>query len=171
MREGSDEVVPGLLDRSTTDVAPAQAVLTSIELSLPATRDCLAVIRTAVGTLLDHDFRRRGASELVLEVQLALQEACTNVVRHAYAGGATGGQITVRAELRRRLLRLEISDEGASYDFDCIPPPDLDAPQEGGFGLHLIRATMSKVSYSRRDNRNTLVLERVLPPAELVGST
>jgi hypothetical protein len=30
---------------------------------------------------------------------------------------------------------------------------------------------MSKVSYSRRDNRNTLVLERVLPPAELVGST
>jgi serine/threonine-protein kinase RsbW len=171
MSDGSDGVGEGLLDRNGTGVADPQAVLTTIELALPATRECLAVIRSAIGILLDHDFRRRGAGELVLEIQLALQEACTNVVRHAYAGDAAGGQIVVRAELQTRLLRLEITDEGASYDFDNVPAPDFSSPREGGFGLHLIRATMSKVSYTRRGNRNTLVLEKVLPPAELVGST
>lgn len=160
-----------VLDRSETDVDHARAAPMALELSLPATRESLAILRSAVGALLDHDFRRRGAEELVLEIQLALQEACTNVVRHAYTADAPAGPIVVRAELGPRLLRLEISDEGASYDFDRVPPPDFEAPAEGGFGLHLIRSTMSKVSYGRRGNRNTLVLEKLLPPAELVGST
>jgi serine/threonine-protein kinase RsbW len=161
----------GLLDPSAAGVAVARAVPLSIELSLPATRESLAVIRSAVGSLLDHDFCRRGAGELVLEIQLALQEACTNVVRHAYEDEAAPGPIVVRAEVGPLLLRLEISDEGASYDFASVPPPDFDAPHKGGFGLHLIRSTMSRVSYGRRGSRNTLVLEKVLPPAELVGST
>lgn len=161
----------GLLDRSSAGVADQRAAPLSFELSLPASRESLSVIRSAVGTFLDHDFRRRGAAELVLDVQLALQEACTNVVRHAYGGDAAPGPIYVRVELEPLLLRLEISDEGASYDFERVPPPDFATPQEGGFGLHLIRSTMSKASYGRRGSRNTLVLEKALPPAELVGST
>jgi serine/threonine-protein kinase RsbW len=161
----------GLLDRSSSDVTKELGTLAAMELTLPATRESLAVIRGSLGVLLDHDFRRRGAGDLVLEIQLALQEACTNVVRHAYPEDRAAGQIVVRADLFPRLLRLEVTDEGESYDFDHIPPPDLSSPQEGGLGIHLIRATMSKVSYVRRGNQNTLLLEKLLPPAELVGST
>lgn len=159
-----------LLDRSRTGLLDDRSARMALELTLPATRDSLAILRSAVGALLDHDFRRRGAEELVLEIQLALQEACTNVVRHAYPGDQAG-LIVVRAELESDLLRLEVSDEGESYHFESVPPPDFEAPRDGGFGLHLIRSTMSKVSYGKRGKRNTLVLEKILPPAELVGST
>ena len=68
----------------------------------------------------------------------------------------------MRAELLPTLLRLTVQDEGASYDPARVPPPDFVHPRDGGYGLHLMRSTMSKVAYSKRGTRNVLVMEKAL---------
>ena len=68
----------------------------------------------------------------------------------------------MRAEVTTGLLRFTILDEGPAYDPEGIPPPDFDHPRDGGYGLHLMRMTMSKVACSRRSGRNVLVMEKAL---------
>jgi len=60
------------------------------------------------------------------------------------------------------LLRFTILDEGPGYDPDEVPPPDFANPRDGGYGLHLMRTTMSKVACARRGGRNVLVMEKAL---------
>ena len=68
----------------------------------------------------------------------------------------------MRAEISPYLLRIAVVDEGRGYDPEAIPAPDPWSPREGGFGLHLIRTTMSKVTYHQRGNQNVLLMEKSL---------
>jgi serine/threonine-protein kinase RsbW len=139
----------------------------AVELSLPAQRESLSLIRDTFDSFLRKQLEQRSEFHLDLgEINLAVQEACTNVVRHAYPPGGEG-RLLVRAECGLYLLRIAVVDEGRGYDPDAIPSPDPWEPREGGFGLHLIRTTMSKVSYHRRDNQNILLMEKSLLCAHL----
>lgn len=131
-----------------------------IEIALIARRENLAVLRDAVESFLGAQLVRRGSDGMLAEVMLAVQEASANVVRHAYAERESAGSMVVRAELTARVVRIVVVDEGKGYDPDAVPPPDFGNPREGGFGLHLLRKTMARVTYNRRGRRNSLVLER-----------
>lgn len=105
------------------------------------------------------------------QVELALVEAVTNVVRHAIGDGGEG---TVALEIREEEgeIRLALSDQGKAMDaglFDAPSLPEIDpergveAYPEGGMGIALICAAMDDVEYERVDGTNTLRLVKSIP--------
>lgn len=82
-------------------------------------------------------------AELVSDVKLALTEACSNSIRHAYADGGAGA-VEIRYELTDDRLAIEVSDEGGGFDPEALHAgePELD---EGGLGIAIIRAVTDEL--------------------------
>jgi serine/threonine-protein kinase RsbW len=101
-----------------------------------------------------------GQSE-VLEVQLAVEEACTNIVLHAYGGRAGFLRVSVRIEKDR--LKIMIEDNGPPFDptehmtLHRATHDDIEGPV-GGWGIGLIRVLMDEITYERRRGKNILCL-------------
>jgi serine/threonine-protein kinase RsbW len=111
-----------------------QAGSTDVRLSLPARPDSLGVIRHVLGAFVE---ALRLPPDLVEDIRLAVTEACTNVVRHAYDG--EDGPIDVVMRPSRQRLEIIISDHGRGM----APSPDVDGP---GLGLPLIAALADSVA-------------------------
>ena len=89
--------------------------------------------------------RAAGASDdLVWECELALTEALSNVMRHAYKG-EPDRSILVSLQLREGELEVDIDHDGEPFAPEAYREPDLDASPVGGYGLHLIRELMDDV--------------------------
>jgi serine/threonine-protein kinase RsbW len=115
--------------------------MSDIELTLPARAENVAVVRHAFGGLgeaLDLD------PQTLSDVKLAVTEACTNVVVHAYSGG--GGPMQVAAELGDGALTVFVRDEGRGIT------PRADSPGLG-LGLPLI-ATLAESLELGKDERD-----------------
>ena len=84
--------------------------------------------------------------EEVRRIVLALDEACTNVIRHAYCG-ETGKNIVIEAGCIEDGVYFVVIDEGIKPDPDAIQPRALDEIEPGGLGTHFIRAVMDEVDY------------------------
>lgn len=100
----------------------------------------------------------------VYAVQLAVDEACTNIIDYAYCGESEQ-EIKVNCEITRDALRITIQDEGKPFDIDTVAPPDLDVPlaerQVGGLGIHLIKNLMDEVDHKSMGERgNFLTLKK-----------
>jgi serine/threonine-protein kinase RsbW len=103
-------------------------------------------------------------------VELAVIEACTNIIRYAYPVSSPGnlGVCLARANDSIEILLL---DEGAPFDPTLVPPPDLHQPQEGGYGIFLMRRIMDSVTYRRRGSRwNCLRFDREIPRGTVDGN-
>jgi anti-sigma regulatory factor (Ser/Thr protein kinase) len=83
------------------------------------------------------------------QVQLAIDEACTNVINYAYT--EEGGPLTITIEVQADELVITVSDKGQPFDPLTVPPPDLDSDLEerkiGGLGIYFIKKLMDEVSY------------------------
>lgn len=94
-----------------------------------------------------------------MEVTLALDEAATNIVLHAYGG--KGGAIDVEYENAGSELVIRLWDSGVQREAeDCVglPPGSVGV---GGMGTNIMRAIMSSVSYEQsEDGRNLLIMRR-----------
>lgn len=135
-----------------------------LELELPADARLLATTRRTLGGYLadvgaDADERA--------DVVLALDEACVNVIRHAFPGGANGS-LRVRVELDGATVLLEVEDDGTGFnpvevDLRGVAPHDIS-----GRGLQIIRALMTSVRLqSPTETGGTrLCMERVLREAK-----
>jgi serine/threonine-protein kinase RsbW len=86
----------------------------------------------------------------VYAVELAVDEACSNIIDHAY-GGEGNGDIECSVEAIDQGLRIILRDFGRSFDPDSIKPPNLNAPlkkiKPRGVGLYLIQKMMDEVHY------------------------
>jgi serine/threonine-protein kinase RsbW len=96
------------------------------------------------------------------EIELAVDEACANVVQHAYGNDHTG-ELEVCCRLDGADFVVQIHDWGTAFDPDEIPEPDVDAPLEertlGGLGLFLIRQFMDSVQFTFDPEKgNTLTM-------------
>lgn len=96
--------------------------------------------------------RAAGFDERALyQIQVAVDEACANIVDHAYAG-MESGDMEVSCCLNDATFVIRVRDWGTSFDPDAIADPDRDAPLEeralGGLGLFLIRQFMEGVQYT-----------------------
>lgn len=103
-----------------------------------------------------------GLSEMqVYHCQLAVDEACTNIIEHGYGpdADAPGIDITCRREAERFLII--ISDAGPAFDPLAYLPSD-DSALRGGWGIPLIRRLMDEMHYERREGRNWLKLVKVV---------
>jgi serine/threonine-protein kinase RsbW len=116
-------------------------------LHVPSSTQNLAMIRdfvTSVGTqagLEDDDVAR---------LELAVDEACTNVIEHAHGGDVTK-DVIVRAEFDERALRIEVFDTGSGFDPAAVSQEDVGQlvheRKSGGLGLRVMRTLMDEVSY------------------------
>jgi serine/threonine-protein kinase RsbW len=112
----------------TSPLSPPPTRDTDIRLTLPARPENVAVVRHVLGALAEAlDLDRA----LVDDMRLAVTEACTNVVRHAYSGEE--GTIDVVVRPNGEMLEVVVSDEGRGMG----PSPDTAGP---GLGLALIEA-------------------------------
>jgi anti-sigma regulatory factor (Ser/Thr protein kinase) len=95
--------------------------------------------------------------------QLSVDEACTNVIEHAYAYN-TQGQITVTCSLIDDKFTVTIEDSGAPFDPTTMPDPDinqgLDERRAGGLGIYFMKKLMDEVKYNRVDDKNLLTLTK-----------
>ena len=83
-------------------------------------------------------------ADAVMEVELAVTEAVSNVIRHAYEG-RPGQPICVDALVDQGVLELHIEDEGIPFDPDRYAGVDLDQARVGGYGVYLIETLMDEV--------------------------
>jgi serine/threonine-protein kinase RsbW len=79
--------------------------------------------------------------ETLADLKLALTEACSNSVRHAY--GDAGGLVEIRFELHPDRLVIEVADDGEGFDPER--PRDGEMLAEGGLGIAIIRALADEV--------------------------
>ncbi len=106
--------------------------------------------------------RERGLSDAVaFDAALVLEEVSANIVEHGYAQKRPG-RVSVSAEIAPDALRLEVRDDAPAFNPLAAPVPDLHAqwtePRLGGLGIHIVRALVAAVEYTRRGEQNCLVL-------------
>lgn len=89
------------------------------------------------------------------EVAMVINEALTNVIRHAY-GGRTDQPISLRVEPCRHKgrdgIQIILEDESTDVDLERIEGRSLDEIRPGGLGVHIIRELMDEVQYTHRNN-------------------
>jgi len=117
-------------------------------------------IRSSTDQLLDiREFVEQAAREFGFgdeessNIVLAVDEACTNVIKHAYAGSPSGEiRVTILREGTR--FQIQIQDHGRTFDPETLRPPDLKQQlthyRRGGLGVYLMRRLMDRVEYAFR---------------------
>jgi serine/threonine-protein kinase RsbW len=109
----------------------------SVRLRIPAKPEYITLGRLAL-TGIARSRAVELAPELLADLKLALTEACTNSVRHAYGGGA--GMVDILYQLYEDRIVIEVTDEGEGFDPAGAPPFDTDELNEGGLGIAIIQA-------------------------------
>ena len=106
----------------------------TVRLRVPARAEYVALARLALSGLADIVAL---PEELVADLKLALTEAVSNSVRHAYADGS--GFVSVAYELSRDALAVEVEDDGKGFDPERPPALEGEELTEGGLGIAIIR--------------------------------
>lgn len=120
----------------------------SVQLDLPATTKYLHVLGPCVSQMLLRIEGLTNTTTLGYNIQLAIHEACTNIVLHAYRGRrAQRIQITLSLETDPKQLVVELRDTGESFAFEEVRDPDLDVGQVHGYGIFLMRSLLDEISY------------------------
>ena len=122
----------------------------SIRLTIPARPEYITLGRLALTGIAR--LRAEPLSQEVLgDLKLALTEACTNSVRHAYDGG--DGTVEILYELHGDRLVVEVVDEGGGFEPPGAPKTVIDADElsEGGLGIAIIEALSDEFEIRERD--------------------
>ena len=119
----------------------------TVRLRIPARPEYIALCRLA---LMGISRLRPLSEEVVEDLKLALTEACTNSVRHAYTERSQdgGGVVEICYELHPDRLAIEVADDGGGFD----PNRTLvtNSLSEGGLGISIIRAIADEVEIGPR---------------------
>jgi serine/threonine-protein kinase RsbW len=127
--------------------------------TFPARFDSLS----AVGEFVTRAAEAAGLdARAVYAVQLAVEEACANIIEHAY-GGEGCGDIECTCIVNENGLTVILRDNGRPFDPTSVPEPDICASLEDrkarGLGLYLIRQLMDKVRFEfTPDSGNVLTM-------------
>ena len=93
--------------------------------------------------------RLRLTEDTLFDIDLAVEEASANIVRHAYRS-VEAGEILLRVESTDDFVRITLTDWGLSLDAESVRPFDVDALVEtrakGGMGLRIIHSLMDDVT-------------------------
>ena len=109
------------------------------------------------------------SEEETSKIALAVDEACTNIIKHAYKNRPDK---TIQVVILRQpnTFEIRIVDEGQTFDADTIKPLNLKDHlshyRRGGLGVYLMRTLMDKVEYHAiSKNKNEVRLTKFLQPA------
>ena len=89
------------------------------------------------------------SNSAVYAVHLAVDEACTNIIEHAYENNP--GEIECTCIETKEALIIQLHDHGNAFNPDEIPEPNMNAVLEerrrGGLGIYLMRRLMDQVTF------------------------
>ena len=120
-------------------------------------------------TVREHAERAGCTPEEASDVVLAIDEACQNIIRHAYCGDANG-VIELRLERQANDLVVSLRDEAPTSDPDCLERSrDLDDVRPGGLGTHLIKSVMDEVGFVNVPSHEGNLLRMVKHMARTTG--
>ena len=133
----------------------------AIRLTIPAKAEYITLGRLALTGL---SRLRPLGEETLADLKLALTEACSNSVRHAYAGGQ--GAVEILYELHDDRLAIEVVDDGAGFG-DTRAHEAGDDLVEGGLGIAIIRAIADEFELGPRNGGrgSRLRFVKLLPEA------
>ena len=122
----------------------------------PAELAHLAAIRKFV---VDTSRSMGAGGQAIRDLQLAVDEVCSNSIRHGYAGRK--GQIEVTVERVGPSIKVVARDWGRAFDPEQVPVPDPSLPLEeralGGLGLFLVKQVMDDVQFEFNDHQGNSV--------------
>lgn len=117
------------------------------QLKTPSQPDNLSIIRDFVAKVASKvGFNNDEASK----IELAVDEACTNVIKHAYENNSNQ-VIDIQIRVDKKKLTITVTDKGKGFNPDNVKTPDLNQSikegRGGGLGICLIRTLMDKVDF------------------------
>jgi serine/threonine-protein kinase RsbW len=118
-----------------------------VALTIPARAEYIALCRLALTGLAR---TRALQEEVVADLKLALTEACSNSVRHAYEEGRDG-VVQVSYRLQEDRIEVEVADDGAGFDPEVIERTQQEL-DEGGLGIAIIRAVTDELDIGKNPN-------------------
>ncbi len=135
----------------------------ALVLRVPSRTEFLATVRDVTRHLAQGaGFDGAQADQLAL----AVDEASTNVIEHAYRGAADR-TIELRFDDRGDSLRVEVVDDGEAVDPGSVPEVDLrryaSERRTGGLGMHLMGRIMDSVTFRRSAGRNVCCMVKRRP--------
>lgn len=124
-------------------------------LTIPSRPKFLYVVRSALyPVLIDAGFSKKETRKIIL----ALDEACSNIIKYAYAGDHTKS-ISLAISLDQSTMMIALRDTGMKPDVARIAPRKLDEVRPGGLGTHFMAEVFDSVEYdTSRDTGTVLTL-------------
>jgi len=121
------------------------ATAAAVRLTIPAKPEYITLGRLALTGL---SRLRELPGDTVADLKLALTEACSNSVRHAYPGG--DGVVEIVYELSADSLAIEVADDGQGFGEIEPRPEDADL-SEGGLGIAIIKSLADEFELGARE--------------------
>ena len=118
----------------------------AVRLCIPAKPEYITLGRLALTGICR---ARPFPDDVLADLKLALTEACTNSVRHAYENG--DGMVEILYELHSNRLVVEVSDSGEGFDHEHVESSEADELTEGGLGIAIIRALADEIEIGHRN--------------------
>jgi serine/threonine-protein kinase RsbW len=119
----------------------------TVRLTIPAKPEYITLSRLALAGLARV---RPFGDETLADLKLAITEACSNSVRHAYAGGE--GTVEIVYELDADTIAIEVADSGQGFEpADSNGARTEDELTEGGLGIAIIRSVADELEIGGRD--------------------
>lgn len=131
---------------------------TTYRKTIPASTKNLSEIRNFVAK---HASSNGFDREQVADIRLAVDEAITNIIKHAY-NEDENHSIEIEVNFKNDRICIELLDTGTTFNLKAFPPPNIkekiEQKKRGGMGVYLIYSLMDDVSYSREDDANKMVM-------------
>lgn len=125
-------------------------------LSVEASTEHLAEVRDFVASHAENIGLNQ---KMISEIRLAVDEAYTNIIKHAYSNNSTE-KVNIEIGSDDDQLWITLIDSGKSFDPESYREPDLmkriKEKKRGGMGVYLIRKVMDQVQYNRKGESNEI---------------
>jgi len=128
------------------------------ELLIQSRTENLTTVRAFVNSAVEEV---NTPTDIAGDIVLAVDEACTNIIKHAYKF-LPDGEITINIKYSEKKIEVKITDHGSPFSADTIPTPDLkkyfEEKRVGGLGMHLMKTLMDSVQYKSVSGKYNQVL-------------
>lgn len=103
------------------------------------------------------------SAQKVADIQLAVDEAYTNIIKHAYKNDSNK-EVVINLEFDDDKMVVTLTDHGVGFDIEKYKRPDLkrqiEKKKRGGMGVYLIRKLMDEVTYNIKNQKNILRMSK-----------
>jgi serine/threonine-protein kinase RsbW len=127
----------------------------SVTINIPSHPKYLSIVRSVTGKLGQiYEI----AEPLTEDIKLAIDEACANVIKHAYRGDRTK-KIVLKYKITKKSFNVIIEDSGIKAQTDLIKGRSLDDIRPGGLGIHFIKRVFDVFQFDETKKKgNRLIL-------------